>query len=117
MQAGLRAYVGKVCMDRNSPDYYQHSQEQNLADTHAFVRHIRSPPKDAQHSQHFTPILISGISFPRKHGITPPSCNQQYEPRNEGCNPENLCGLSALTKTQTLSMNIHTPSHRHVDRL
>ncbi|CAL5228621.1 g11785 [Coccomyxa viridis] len=41
-QAGLRAYVGKVCMDRNSKDYYQHSLEQNLADTEAFVRHVRS---------------------------------------------------------------------------
>lgn len=50
MQAGLRAYVGKVCMDRNSPIYYQHSQEQNLADTEAFVGHIRSRPKDASHS-------------------------------------------------------------------
>ena len=44
MQAGLRAYVGKVCMDRNSRDYYQHSLEQNLADTEALVRHVRSDP-------------------------------------------------------------------------
>ena len=41
LQAGLRAYVGKVCMDRNSKDYYQHPLEQNLADTKAFVRHVR----------------------------------------------------------------------------
>ena len=41
MQAGLRAYVGKVCMDRNSKDYYEHSLEQNLADTEAFVGHVR----------------------------------------------------------------------------
>ena len=49
MQAGLRAYVGKVCMDRNSKDYYKHSPEQNLADTEAFVRHVRSCPKEAHH--------------------------------------------------------------------
>ena len=41
MQAGLRAYVGKVCMNRNSKDYYEHSLEQNLADTEAFVGHVR----------------------------------------------------------------------------
>jgi guanine deaminase len=41
MQAGLRAYVGKVCMDRNSKEYYVHSPEQNLADTEAFLNHVR----------------------------------------------------------------------------
>ena len=37
----MRAYVGKVCMDRNSKDYYVHSTEQNLQDTEALVEHVR----------------------------------------------------------------------------
>ena len=41
VQAGMRAYVGKVCMDRNSKDYYEHSTDQNLQDTEAFVAHVR----------------------------------------------------------------------------
>ena len=41
VQAGMRAYVGKVCMDRNSKDCYTHSTEQNLQDTEAFVEHVR----------------------------------------------------------------------------
>lgn len=44
VQAGMRAYVGKVCMDRNSKDFYVHSTGQNLADTEAFVEHVRSDP-------------------------------------------------------------------------
>ena len=41
VQAGMRAYLGKVCMDRNSKNYYVHSTDQNLQDTEAFVEHIR----------------------------------------------------------------------------
>lgn len=48
IQAGLRAYVGKVCMDRNSKDYYVHSPEQNLADTEAFLKHVRCQPPLAE---------------------------------------------------------------------
>ena len=48
MQAGLRAYVGKVCMDRNSKDYYVNSPEQNLADTEAFLNHVRCQPPLAE---------------------------------------------------------------------
>lgn len=37
--------MGKVCMDRNSKDCYQHSLKQNLADTEALVRHVRLHPQ------------------------------------------------------------------------
>lgn len=42
MQAGQRAHVGLVCMDRNSKGYYTKSTQQNLQDTEAFIRHVRS---------------------------------------------------------------------------
>ena len=42
LQAGQRAYVGLVCMDRNSKDFYTKSLEENLQDTEAFICHVRS---------------------------------------------------------------------------
>ncbi len=40
-QAGQRAYVGLVCMDRNSKDFYVKSLEQNVSDTEAFIESTR----------------------------------------------------------------------------
>ncbi|XP_023325491.1 guanine deaminase isoform X2 [Eurytemora carolleeae] len=40
LQLGQRAFVGKVCMDRNSPDYYVEKTEESLAETQAFVNKI-----------------------------------------------------------------------------
>lgn len=36
-KAGLRAFVGKVCMDRNSPDFYVETTEKSLAETERFL--------------------------------------------------------------------------------
>ena len=37
-EKGLRGYVGKVNMDRNSPEYLCETTEQSLADTESFIR-------------------------------------------------------------------------------
>lgn len=39
-EQGQRAYVGKVNMDRNSPDTYCEQTEQSLRDTRSFVAHV-----------------------------------------------------------------------------
>jgi len=39
-RVGQRAFVGKVCMDRNSPDYYVESTEESLDQTKQFVNKI-----------------------------------------------------------------------------
>ena len=40
---GIHALVGKVCMDRNSPDFYRESSsDASLADTRRFVEYARS---------------------------------------------------------------------------
>ncbi|HHX68104.1 MAG: amidohydrolase family protein [Miniphocaeibacter sp.] len=39
-QSGLKAYVGKVNMDRNSPDYYIEDTEQSLIDTEDFIGEV-----------------------------------------------------------------------------
>lgn len=42
VQIGQRAYVGLVCMDRNSKDFDTKSLEQNIADTESFIASTRS---------------------------------------------------------------------------
>lgn len=37
---GQRAFVGKVCMDRNAPDYYVESTQDSIADTESFVDEV-----------------------------------------------------------------------------
>ena len=41
VQAGQRAFVGLVCIDRNSKDFYTKSLQQNVEDTQAFIAHVR----------------------------------------------------------------------------
>ncbi|KAK2173569.1 hypothetical protein NP493_866g00025 [Ridgeia piscesae] len=41
-EVGQRAFVGKVCMDQNAPDYYIESSAQSLADTETFVQNVLS---------------------------------------------------------------------------
>ncbi|KAI9356593.1 hypothetical protein BD770DRAFT_389661, partial [Pilaira anomala] len=38
---GQRAYIGKVNMDQNSPDYYIESTESSLDDTRAFIEYVQ----------------------------------------------------------------------------
>lgn len=42
VQQGQRALVGKVCMDRNSPENYCHSLEQNLTETEELIEYIHT---------------------------------------------------------------------------
>lgn len=35
-ELGQRAYVGKVCMDRNSPHYYIETTEQSIKDAERY---------------------------------------------------------------------------------
>eukprot|EP01027_Heterolobosea_sp_BB2_P023996 GEZU01036096.1.p1 GENE.GEZU01036096.1~~GEZU01036096.1.p1 ORF type:complete len:475 (-),score=161.78 GEZU01036096.1:23-1447(-) len=51
-QHGQRAYVGKVNMDRNSPDYYIESTEDSIRDTEQFIKRLR-----ALNSSLVTPII------------------------------------------------------------
>jgi cytosine/adenosine deaminase-related metal-dependent hydrolase len=44
LQFGQRALVGKVCMDRNSPETYCQSLEKNLQDTRNLIEYIGSHP-------------------------------------------------------------------------
>lgn len=50
---GQRAYVGKVNMDRNSPEYYTESTEESIEATHQFVLKLR----DLNLNDLVTPVL------------------------------------------------------------
>lgn len=54
-EAGQRAFVGKVCMDQNSPPDYIETSEASISDTRAFISYIQSKAND----------LISPVVTPR----------------------------------------------------
>ncbi|RMZ95630.1 guanine deaminase [Brachionus plicatilis] len=41
-KSGMRGYVGKVCMDRNSPDWYREETQKSLEDTKNFIDYVLS---------------------------------------------------------------------------
>lgn len=49
---GQRGYVGKVCMDRNSPDFYVEQTEQSVIDTERFIKYVQN-----KNNQLITPVI------------------------------------------------------------
>ena len=85
LEKGQRAFVGRVCMDRMSPDYYRdESAQQSIQKTEECIHHVRSiDPKFA---------LVSPIITPR-FGPT--------------CTSEVLMGLGKLQKETNLPVQTH----------
>ncbi|KAK3735827.1 hypothetical protein QZH41_019925, partial [Actinostola sp. cb2023] len=79
---GQRAYVGKVCMDRNAPDYYIENTQQSLQDTERFINYV----------QHKHNPLIKAVVTPR-FVIT--------------CTDELLEKLAALSRKYQLPIQSH----------
>ncbi|MGB1604668.1 MAG: guanine deaminase, partial [Promethearchaeia archaeon] len=42
VERGQRAFVGKVCMDRNAPEDYIETTAESLAGTEEFIKYVRS---------------------------------------------------------------------------
>lgn len=82
---GQRAWVGKVNMDRNSPDDYCESTAASLADTAAFVEWVRD-------SAAATPPLVAAAITPR------------FVPT---CTAELMRGLAALADEHGLHVQSH----------
>lgn len=94
MAAGLRAFVGKVCMDQNSPAGYCEETDASLRDTEAFIRFCRDmalhPPFN--HAQVDGCPLIEPVITPRFL----PTCS------------EALCrGLAALADKYNVLIQTH----------
>ncbi|KAJ2244704.1 hypothetical protein GGI13_006117 [Coemansia sp. RSA 455] len=84
-QIGQRAYVGKVCMDTNSPAYYSESTEDSLRDTEEFIRQVIGDDETQQR-------LVTPIITPR------------FVPT---CSHECLEGLGALAEKYQLPVQSH----------
>lgn len=41
-KSGMRGYVGKVCMDQNSPNWYQENTQKSLEDNKKFIEYVLS---------------------------------------------------------------------------
>ena len=59
-EIGQRAYIGKVSMDRNSPDTYIENTEEGLADEEEFIRYVLSL---TQTGQDFLAKIDKGVSL------------------------------------------------------
>ncbi|ORX81183.1 guanine deaminase [Basidiobolus meristosporus CBS 931.73] len=79
---GQRAFVGKVNMDRNSPDYYIETTEKSLKDSEAFIQYVLG-----KKNSRVTPI------------ITP-----RFVP---SCTSELMKGLAALASKYNLPIQSH----------
>ncbi|KAJ2466466.1 hypothetical protein EV174_006524, partial [Coemansia sp. RSA 2320] len=89
-RAGQRAYVGKVCMDANSPAYYSESTEASLRDTEEFIRHVLGAQQDEESRKQ--PRLVTPIVTPR----FVPSCSREC-----------LEGLGALAEKYQVPIQSH----------
>ncbi|KAJ2746681.1 hypothetical protein GGI20_001182 [Coemansia sp. BCRC 34301] len=88
-QIGQRAYVGKVCMDANSPAYYSESTKESLRDTEEFVKQVLD---DQANESHHQPKLVTPIITPR----FAPSCSHDC-----------LEGLGELAEKYQLPIQSH----------
>ncbi|KAH8802885.1 hypothetical protein F5884DRAFT_488521 [Xylogone sp. PMI_703] len=87
---GQRAFIGRCCMDRLSPDYYRDvSAAQGLEDTRATIAHIHSI--DPSYSL-ITPILTPRFA---------PSCTSEL-----------MHGLSAIHKETNLPIQTHISENK-----
>ena len=76
LEQGQRAFVGKVCMDRNSPEDYSQSLEQNVEETCALIEYIHK--KAGKETQVSTLLpLVMPIVTPRFIPTCTPELMQQ----------------------------------------
>ncbi|KAI8984027.1 guanine deaminase [Mycotypha africana] len=81
-QLGQRAYVGKVNMDQNSPDFYIEETDSSLNDTRAFIQYVQGKKNE----------LLTPVVTPR-FAIT--------------CSSKLMHGLSALAKEYQVPIQTH----------
>jgi len=85
---GQRAFVGKVCMDRNSPEFYIETTQDSLQDTVSFVEHVVHKVKNP---------LITPVITPR------------FVPT---CTPVLMKGLGELAKKYNIPIQSHISENK-----
>jgi guanine deaminase len=91
LELGQRALVGKVCMDRNSPDDYIQTKDQNVEETIALIRYIRAKAKSEKDTSPNLPLVM-------------PIVTPRFIPT---CTPELMIALGKVASTY----NCHIQSH------
>lgn len=84
-KSGLKSYIGKVNMNRNSPDFYIENTEKSLIDTEDYINQLK-------HIKRVYPI------------ITP-----RFVP---SCTPELMAGLGELAQKYNLKIQSHLSENR-----
>jgi len=89
MKAGQRAFVGKVCMDCNSPEFYCEGTEESLADTIRFCKVVEE--------------IDSG------HGLVKPIITPRFAIT---CSRELMKGLAEVARSQELNVQTHLSENK-----
>jgi guanine deaminase len=98
IQNKQRAIIGKVCMDRNSPNDYCHSTEQNIQETIDFIQYVHDK---------VGVVVRSTSNSNDKHVVLPlvlPMITPRFIPT---CTPQLLTQLGTIAK----KYNCHITSH------
>ena len=118
-EVGQRAFVGKVAMDRNSPDFYIESTTRSIADTEDFVRALlqRTPQGKAFVEQVDASLATEGVQptdIPfsdrptllnrRDAPLVLPCITPRFVPT---CTPASLKGLGDLSHRYGLPVQSH----------
>ena len=85
-EAGLSAYVGKVNMDRNCPDFYIENTEDSINDTEKFLEKVIN-----------------------KYDLVKPIITPRFVPT---CTPEMMKGLSSLSKKYNVPVQSHLSENK-----
>ncbi|KAF9198410.1 hypothetical protein BGZ49_000781 [Haplosporangium sp. Z 27] len=86
-EQGQRAYVGKVNMNQNSPDYLVETTESSVKDTRAFINYVQDVNSKLNHAPLITPIITPRFAI--------------------SCNSELLTELGKLAKEYDLPIQSH----------
>jgi guanine deaminase len=79
---GQRAYIGKVCMDKNAPDFYIESTQTSLDDTERFIKYVIG-----KNSPLITPVVTPRFAI--------------------SCTSDLMIGLGKLAKRYQLPIQSH----------
>lgn len=90
-EQGQRGLVGKVNMDRNSPDHYVEQTDASVAETREFIEYVKRKEQEQ--------ASINGSAAPVRAIVTP-----RFAPT---CSPDLLGKLGALAKEYDLPIQSH----------
>jgi guanine deaminase len=88
VEKGQRGFIGKVNMDRNSPDYYTETTESSLRDTREFVKNVLGLESD----------------------LVVPCITPRFVPT---CTSELMLGLAAIAKEFNLPIQSHLSENKN----